>query len=137
MPFFMKLGDREFDVVEIPLDSQTYDWSIWVADEKENRPFVQAVRRYCAARKIPFRRTPAGAVWVWRQRVLDTVDSGGIFTLLCHPINLTILSEGWGDPVEEFLYPLIDMLAGLQGEGKIWVCTCAELADFYRTNQYS
>jgi peptidoglycan/xylan/chitin deacetylase (PgdA/CDA1 family) len=131
-PFTMKLGEREFDVVEIPLDSQTYDWSIWVADEKENGPFVQAVRRYCAVRQIPFLRTPAGAVRVWQQRVLDTIGSGGTFTLLCHPINLTILSEAWGDPVEEFLFPVIDMLAGLQDEGKIWVCTCAQLADFYR-----
>jgi peptidoglycan/xylan/chitin deacetylase (PgdA/CDA1 family) len=134
-PFTMKLGERQFDVVEIPLDSQTYDWSIWVADEKENRPFVRAVRCYCAERQIPFLRTPVGAVGVWQQRVLDTIWSGGTFTLLCHPINLTILSEGWGDPVEEFLFPVIDMLAGLQDEGKIWVATCAQLADFYRQIQ--
>jgi peptidoglycan/xylan/chitin deacetylase (PgdA/CDA1 family) len=118
-PFFMRLGGREFDVVEIPLDSQTYDWSIWIADEKLDGPFVEAVRRYCALRRIPFLRTPAGAVRIWRQRVLDTVESGGIFTLLCHPINLTIHSEAWGDPLEEFLYPVIDLLAGLQDEGKI------------------
>lgn len=136
-PFTMKLGEVEFDVVEIPLDSQTYDWSIWVADEKENGPFVQAVRRYCTARQIPFLRTPTGAVRVWQQRVLDTIGSGGIFTLLCHPINLTILSQRWGDPVEEFLFPVIDMLAGLQDEGKIWVCTCAQLSDFYRQIQTS
>lgn len=134
-PFFMKLGGREYNVVEIPLDSQSYDWSIWVADEKENAPFVQAVQRYCTATGIPFQRTPAGAVRVWQQRVLDTMGSGGMFTLLCHPINLTIQSDGWGDPVEEFLFPVIDMLAGLQDEKKIWVCTCAQLADFYRRIQ--
>ena len=136
-PFFMRLGNREYDVVEIPLDSQSYDWAIWVADEKENLPFVQAVRSYCSAAQIPFQRTPAGGVGVWRQRVQDTMKVGGIFTLLCHPINLTIRSERWGDPVEEFLFPVIDMLVGLQDEKKIWVCTCAQLADFYREKHTS
>jgi peptidoglycan/xylan/chitin deacetylase (PgdA/CDA1 family) len=134
-PFTMRLGGREFDTVEIPLDTQTYDWSIWIADEKHNGPFVAAVRRYCTLRHISLLRTPAGAVRVWRQRVLDTVESGGVFTLLCHPINLTITSGAWVDPLEEFLYPVIDMLAGLQSEGKIWVCSCNELAGFYRNVQ--
>ena len=133
----MKLGDREYDVVEIPLDTQSYDWSIWVADEKENGPFVQAVRRYCSTAGIVFQRTPSGAVKVWRQRVLDTMKSGGIFTLLCHPVNLTIQSDKWGDAVEEFLFPVIDMLAEFQAEKKIWVCTCAQLSDFYRQMQTS
>jgi hypothetical protein len=128
----MTLGGRTFDVVEIPLDSQTYDWSIWVADEKENTSFVQAVRTYCNESGISFDRSPSGAVQVWRQRVLDAIRNEGIFTLLCHPINLTIQSEKWQDPVEEFLFPVIDMLAGFQDEKKIWVCTCAQMADFYR-----
>jgi peptidoglycan/xylan/chitin deacetylase (PgdA/CDA1 family) len=131
-PFLMKLGDRVYDVVEIPLDSQSYDWSIWVADEHENASFVQAVRQYCGSVDIPFQRSPSGAVGVWRQRIYDTMKSGGIFTLLCHPINLTIQSNRWGDPLEEFLFPVIDMLAELQQEQKIWVCTCAQLADHYR-----
>jgi len=133
-PFTMKLGSRVFNVVEIPLDSQTYDWSIWVADERENESFVQAVRRYCTAKDIPFERTPRGAVRVWKQRMLDAVEGGGIFTLLCHPINLTLTSDRWGDPLEEFLFPVIELLAGFRDDGRAWICTCGQLAAFYRMN---
>jgi peptidoglycan/xylan/chitin deacetylase (PgdA/CDA1 family) len=152
-PFLMSLGDRVFDVVEIPLDSQTYDWSTWVADEGENPTFVQAVRSYCTLKGIPLQRTPRGAVSVWQRRMLDAVESGGIFTLLCHPINLTVRPERWGDhdrdhdyehdrdldhhgdPLEEFLFPVIDLLAGIRDRREAWVCTCGQLADFYRQVQ--
>jgi hypothetical protein len=66
--------------------------------------------------------------------MLDAVQSGGIFTLLCHPINLTIGSERWGDPMEEFLFPVIDLLAGLRDKGEAWICTCGQLAELYRKN---
>jgi hypothetical protein len=135
LPFIMKLGDRIYDIVEIPLDSKTYDWAIWVADEKQNKPFVTGVQEYCASRHIPFVRTPAGGVEIYRQRMLDTIESGGAFALLCHPINLTLLSEDWGDPVDEFLFPVIDMMAELRDDKRIWACTCSQLADFYREKQ--
>jgi hypothetical protein len=71
-------------------------------------------------------------VRIWEQLIEDTVESGGIFTFLCHPINLTVLSENWGDPVDEFLFPVIDMLAKARDLRKTWVCTCSQLADFHR-----
>ena len=131
-PFQMQLGDKPYPIVEIPLDSQTYDWSIWMADEMANRSFVESVRRYCALRNVPFKRTPAGAADIWRARMRDTVESGSVFTLLCHPINLAAPSDRWGDPVEKFLFPVIDGLARLHQENQAWACTCGQLADFYR-----
>jgi peptidoglycan/xylan/chitin deacetylase (PgdA/CDA1 family) len=131
-PCHIRLGDKEYDLVEIPLDTQTYDWPIWIADEQSNGVFVEAVRAYCRSRSIPFVRTPAGGVAVWRQRMLDAVASRTVFTLLCHPINLAVLSDSWGDPVEEFLFPVIDLLAGHAHRREAWVCTCSQMADFYR-----
>lgn len=130
-PFQMQLGNKIYPIVEIPLDSQTYDWSVWAADEEANTVFVNAVRSYCQLRKIAFERTPAGGVTIWRQRMTDTIASQSVFTLLCHPINLVIKSNKWDDPVEEFLFPVIDELGKLHREGKVWTCTCAQMTNFY------
>ena len=132
-PFEMQLGETVYPIVEIPLDSQTYDWSIWMADETANAPFVEAVRSYCSQRGLPFERTPRGGVAVWRQRMGDAIAAESVFTLLCHPTNLAVKSDRWGDPVEEFLFPVIDLLAAHHRDGSAWVCTCGELADVYRT----
>jgi peptidoglycan/xylan/chitin deacetylase (PgdA/CDA1 family) len=131
-PFQMQLGDKQYPLVEIPLDSQTYDWSIWIADPVSNAPFVEAVARYCELRGIPFERTPRGAAAIWRQRMADAIATATVFTLLCHPINLAVPDTRWDDPVEEFLFPVIDHLADLQQESQAWVCTCGQLAEFYR-----
>ena len=133
MPFQMQLGDRKYDIIEIPLDSQTYDWSIWVADEKTNNTFVDAVKLYCRSRNISFDRTPSGAVRVWQQRIADAIQQQSVFTLLCHPINLTIESDKWSDAVEEFLFPVIEHLNELSRQNKIWTCTCNSLAKYYLT----
>ncbi len=131
-PCRIRLGDKEYDLVEIPLDTQTFDWPIWIAEEPANGVFVEAVRVYCRRRGISFERTPAGGVAVWRQRMLDAIVSRSVFTLLCHPINLAVLSDRWSDPVEEFLFPVIDLLAGHSNRREAWVCTCGQMADFYR-----
>ena len=34
--------------------------------------------------------------------------------------------------MEEFLFPVIDRLGELHRAGRAWVCTCGEMADFYR-----
>lgn len=134
-PFRMKLGDKVYPMVEIPLDSQTYDWCIWIADEYANAPFVNSVRAYCDSRRIPFERTPHGGVAVWDRRMRDAIESQRMFTLLCHPINLAVLRDGWGDPLDEFLLPVIDRLAHYHHNGDAWVCTCAQLAQFYLEQQ--
>ena len=131
-PFQMQLGEKLYPLVEIPLDTQTYDWSIWMADEAANRPFVRAVAGYCRSRSIPFVRTPAGGVGIWSRRMQDAVDARGAFTLLCHPINLAVRDVRWGDPVEEFLFPVIDRLGDLHRARRAWVATCGQMADFYR-----
>ncbi|MBN1672711.1 MAG: polysaccharide deacetylase family protein [Kiritimatiellae bacterium] len=130
-PFQMQLGDTRYPLVEIPLDSQTYDWSVWMAGERQNREFVEAVRAYCDARCIAFERTPTGAVGVWYRRMLDAVENETVFTLLCHPTNLAVRSVKWGDPVEEFLFPVIDRLGALHRGREAWVCTCAQMAELY------
>ncbi|MBI5092190.1 MAG: polysaccharide deacetylase family protein [Candidatus Hydrogenedentes bacterium] len=130
-PFQMQLGGKRYPIVEVPLDSQTYDWSIWMADDVTNPSFVDSVRRYCALRNVSFERTPRGAVRIWRQRMLDAIESEAMFTLLCHPINLAVMSERWGDPVDEFLLPVIDLLGEFHREGRAWVGTCAQMAEFY------
>jgi peptidoglycan/xylan/chitin deacetylase (PgdA/CDA1 family) len=130
-PFRMQLGDKIYPVVEIPLDSQTYDWCIWAADETANRPFVEAVRAYCERTGIPFDRTPAGGVPIWMARCRDALKRNGLFTLLCHPINLVAESERWKDPVEEFLFPVIDELGRLHRSGEAFVGTCGQVADVY------
>lgn len=137
MPFRMQLGAKIYDMVEIPMDSQTYDWSVLVADEKANTTFVDAARAYCESRGIEFNRTPAGAVRIWKQRISDAIEQQSIFTFLCHPINLVTESEKWDDAVEEFLFPVIEYLGQLYQQDKIWVCTCNELADFYKTEMKS
>jgi peptidoglycan/xylan/chitin deacetylase (PgdA/CDA1 family) len=131
-PFRMNLGGKQYPLLEIPLDSQTYDWPIWIADEQANGQFVAAVRAYCRSRNIPFVRTPAGGVAVWRQRMDDTIAAAGVFTLLCHPINLAVRDARWGDPVEEFLFPVIDLLGAHARSRRAWVCTCGQMADFHK-----
>jgi peptidoglycan/xylan/chitin deacetylase (PgdA/CDA1 family) len=130
-PFRFGLGGTRYPVVEIPIDTQTYDWAVWIASEKTNAPFVAAVKGYCRAREIPFVRSPRGAAAIWRRRIMDAVEKEVVFTFICHPINLTIRSADWGDPVEEFLFPVIDTLADLHHSEKAWVCTCGQLARFY------
>ena len=131
MPFQMQLGEHVYPLVEIPIDSQTYDWCIWMADQKTNASFVDSVRRYCELRSIPFERTPKGGVAVWHQRMLDAIESETCFTFICHPINLAVLDERWGDPVDDFMLPVIDLAGELHREGKAWLCTCEQLAEVY------
>ncbi|MEN8230532.1 MAG: polysaccharide deacetylase family protein [Bacteroidota bacterium] len=131
-PFQMGLGDKIYDLIEIPLDSQTFDWPIWMADETSNPSFVEAVRAYCQRRNIPFNRTPEGGVAVWRQRMLEAIENKSVFTLLCHPINLAVKNGAWEDPLEQFLFPVIDLLGELNRTKKAWVCTCGQMSAFYR-----
>ena len=131
-PFQIGLGNKIYDLVEIPLDSQTFDWPIWMADEKANKPFVDAVRAYCRSRDIPFVRTPAGGVSIWRQRMMEALENQSVFTFLCHPTNLAVSNAVWGNPLEQFLFPAIDLLGELNRTKKAWVCTCGQMTDFYR-----
>ncbi len=131
-PFQIGLGERKYPVVEIPLDSQTFDWPIWIADARTHAVFVEAVRTYCASRGLPWERTPRLGFEVWRRRIEETVSEARVFTLLCHPIYLTLRSPQWGDPLEQFLFPIIELLGELAGKKRLWVCTCAQLAEFYR-----
>lgn len=131
-PFQIGLGDRIYNLVEIPLDSQTFDWSIWMADEKTDKSFVDAVRAYCQSRNIAFERTPECGLAIWRQRMAEAIEGQSVFTLLCHPINLAVKNDVPGDPLEEFLFPAIDLLGDLNHSKKAWVCTCEQMAEFYR-----
>ncbi len=131
-PFQIGLGNKMYNIVEIPLDSQTFDWPIWIANEKANKLFVDAVKNYCHIRDIPFIRSPKGGVVIWRQRMLDAIKNNSVFTFLCHPINLAVKNSAWGDPLEEFLFPVIDLLGHLNRTKKAWVCTCNQMADFYK-----
>jgi len=131
-PFQMGLGERIYNLIEIPLDSQTFDWSIWMADEKTDNSFVDAVRNYCVSRNIAFERTPECGLAIWRQRMAEAIEGQSVFTLLCHPVNLAVDNPNWGDPLEEFLFPAIDLLGELNRSKKAWVCTCAQMAEFYR-----
>jgi len=130
-PFRPALGERVFDFVEIPLDTQTYDWAIWIADEN-NPSFIERVRRYAASKQVDLNRTPAGAVEIWRARIRDAMERSSCMTLLCHPINLTARSDRWGDAVDEFLFPIFEELAALQKDKRVWVPLCREMAEFYR-----
>jgi peptidoglycan/xylan/chitin deacetylase (PgdA/CDA1 family) len=131
-PFQIGLGDRIYNLVEIPLDSQTFDWPIWIADEETDKSFVDAVRAYCRNRNIPFVRTPECGITIWRQRIFEAIENQRVFTLLCHPINLAVKNAAWSDPLEQFLFPVIDLLGELNHSKKAWVCTCAQMAAFYR-----
>lgn len=131
-PFTMQLGDKAYPIVEIPLDSQTYDWAIWIAEEDSNAPFVNSVKKYCESKNMGFERTPSFGVKVWRRRIEDCIQNQGVFTALCHPINLTVQNDKWGDPVDEFMIPVIDMVGELSRSGKVWACTCSQMADFYQ-----
>jgi peptidoglycan/xylan/chitin deacetylase (PgdA/CDA1 family) len=131
-PFQIGLGEKMYNLIEIPLDSQTFDWPIWMADEKYNRSFVDVVKAFCKSRRIPFSRTPEGAVAIWRQRMSEAVENQSVFTLLCHPINLAIHNAVWKDPLEQFLYPVIDLLGQMNRTLATWVCTCEQMAAFYR-----
>lgn len=134
-PFRPAIGGKVCDIVEIPLDSQTYDWAMWIADEN-NPSFVARVNAFMQSRGLHAARTPAGAATVWEERIRSAIESESVFTLLCHPINLTVRSERWsGDPLEDFLFKVFDRLAELQKGQKVWVPTCAELADFYRAQE--
>jgi len=130
-PFQMGLGERIYNLVEIPLDSQTFDWAIWMADEKTDKSFVDAVRAYCVSRNIPFIRSPECGLSIWRQRIKEAIENQTVFTLLCHPINLVFQDTVRGDPLEEFLFPAIDLLGELNRSGKAWICTCGQMAAFY------
>jgi hypothetical protein len=134
-PFQIGLGNKTYKLVEIPLDSQTFDWSIWVASEKTDKSFVDAVRAYCHSRNIRFIRTPGGGLAIWRQRMMEAIEDQSVFTFLCHPINLTIKNAAWGDPLEQFLFPVIDLMGELSRGKNAWVCTCAQMAAFYRKVQ--
>ena len=130
-PFQIGLGEKVYKLVEIPLDSQTFDWSIWMADEKTDKSFVDAVRAYCQSRNIPFERTPECGLAIWRHRMAEAIENQSVFTLLCHPINLVVKNPVWGDPLEQFLFPAIDLLGELNRSKKAWVCTCGQMAEFY------
>lgn len=130
-PFLMQLGAKRYPIVELPLDTQTFDWAMWMANEHTNGGMVRAVRNYCRSRSVPYTPTPAGAVAIWNRRIQDTLEARSVFTLLCHPINLAVRSDRWGDPVEEFLFPVIDRLGRLCRERRIWAATCGQMADFY------
>ena len=132
-PFKIKMGNKTYSTLEIPFDTQTFDWAIWLADKTANHTFVEAVEIFCNKHYINLKRTPANAVKIWEQRILDSIENKTIFTLLCHPINLTVKSALWEDPVSEFLLPVIDLLGLLAAEKKIWVCTCMEMAEFYKS----
>lgn len=130
-PFRMQLGEKVYPLVEIPLDTQTFDWSIWMADETANGDLVRSVGLYCRSRSIPMVRTPSGAVAIWRRRMQDALDAQSVFCFLCHPVNLAVCGERWGDPVEEFLFPVIEQLGELHRSQKAWVATCGQMAEFY------
>jgi peptidoglycan/xylan/chitin deacetylase (PgdA/CDA1 family) len=131
-PFQFGLGDEIYNLVEIPLDNQTFDWPIWMADEKNNQSFVEAARAYCESRNIPFLRNPEGGVAIWHQRMSEAIENESVFTLLCHPINLAVHHAARKNPLECFLFPVIDMLGELNRTRAAWVCTCAQMAAFYR-----
>jgi peptidoglycan/xylan/chitin deacetylase (PgdA/CDA1 family) len=131
-PFQIGLGNKKYNLVEIPLDSHTFDWPIWIADEKTDKSFVDAVRAYCQSRNIEFERTPECGMIIWRQRMFEAIENHSVFTLLCHPINLAVKNAEWGDPLEQFLFPSIDLLGELNHNKKAWVCTCTQMAEFYR-----
>ena len=133
VPFMPTLGGKKYDFVEIPIDADTYDWAIWMADEN-NEAFVERVRMYTKQRGIALERTPSGAARVWAERIRETVEKQSVFTLLCHPTNLAVASDRWDDPVEEFLFPVFDELARRQDAGELWVATCGEMAEFYHGN---
>lgn len=130
-PFTMQLGDTVYPIVEIPLDSQTYDWSIWIADGDANKPFVDAVAVYCKSKNLSYERTPKFGIEIWHQRIKDAVADEAVCVLLCHPTNLAVENEAWGDPIDEFMLPVIDIVGKLHKEGKVWACTGAEMAEFY------
>jgi len=130
-PFQIGLGDKIYELVEIPLDSQTFDWAIWMADEKTDKSFVEAVQAYCLSRNIPFTRTPQCGLAIWRHRIFEAIENQSVFTLLCHPINLAVENADWGDALEQFLFPVIDLLGELNRAKKAWVGTCAQMAEFY------
>ncbi len=81
---------------------------------------------------MPFKRTPECGLAIWRQRMAEAIESQSVFTLLCHPINLAVKNAVLGDPLEEFLFPAIDLLGELNRTNKAWVCTCGQMAEFYK-----
>jgi hypothetical protein len=64
--------------------------------------------------------------------MFEAIENHSVFTLLCHPINLAVKNAAWRDPLEQFLFPAIDLLGELNHSKKAWVCTCAQMAEFYR-----
>jgi len=131
-PFQIGLGEKKYPIVEIPLDSQTFDWPIWIADAGAHSVFVEAVRAYCTSRGLPFERNPRLGFEVWKRRIEEAISEAGVFTLLCHPIYLTVRSPLWGNPLDEFLFPVIELLGELSRQKRAWVCSCAQMAEFYR-----
>jgi peptidoglycan/xylan/chitin deacetylase (PgdA/CDA1 family) len=133
-PFKIKMGNKTYSTLEIPLDTQTFDWAIWLADKTDNHTFVEAVELFCNKNNLAnYERTPSFAAKIWKKRIETSIKNETIFTLLCHPVNLTVKSALWEDPVDEFLLPVIDLLGSLTAEKKIWLCTCAEMTEFYKS----
>lgn len=126
-PFQMQLGEQIYDLVEIPLDNQTFDWAILEADVFSNASTVKQVQNYCHIKKFPFSRNVDCAINIWKQRINDTIEKQTVFTLLCHPINLVTDEK---ERVNDFLFSIIDYLSKLQNENKLWICTCSEMACF-------
>jgi len=92
---------------------------------------VQAVQAYCRSRGLRLQRTPRLGFEVWKRRIEEAIRQRSVFTLLCHPIYLTVRAEGWGSPLEEFLFPVIELLGELARRKQVWVCTCGQMAQFY------
>ncbi len=76
----------------------------------------------CSSRRFGLTARAAGCAWertprlgfeVWKRRIEETMAEQRVFTLLCHPINLTVPGEGWGNPLDEFLFPVIELLGEL------------------------
>ena len=133
-PFMMQLGEQKYPIIEIPMDGTIYDWPIFIADKIDHKPFIDSISTYCKDRNIPFDRTPAGAIPIWKQRIDEAVSHDEVYSLLLHTINETIIRDNWGDPLDTCLLPLIDLLAEYQDSGKVWICTCNELATFYKSH---
>jgi len=136
-PFQIKMGEKLYTMVEIPLDTQTFDWAIWMADATVNRTFTEAVEMFCRTRDLEFTRTPKHAVKIWEKRVCESIENETVFTLLCHPVNFTVESSLWKDPVDEFLLPVIERLSSLESEQKVWLCTSLEMSEFYHSINWS
>jgi len=130
-PSRVRVAGKLYPLVEIPLDGTTYDWAILVADE-DNPDYVASVHAFVRQRGLAgFTRTPEGAAMIWKELIRTAVEKEIVFTLLCHPINLTV-DKGWAaSALEDFLIEVVRHAAALQEAGTIWCPNCSELADYY------